>query len=42
MGVGGIEFWTPEELERSFSRHGLRTVARWKHGLVMFHLALPT
>jgi len=41
MGVGGIEFWTPEELERSFSRHGLRTVARWKHGLVMFHLALP-
>lgn len=41
MGVGGIEFWTPGELERCFSQHGLRPVARWKYGLVMFHLALP-
>jgi SAM-dependent methyltransferase/uncharacterized protein YbaR (Trm112 family) len=38
MGVGGVVFWTPAELERSFSRHGLRTLARWKYGLVMFHL----
>jgi ubiquinone/menaquinone biosynthesis C-methylase UbiE/uncharacterized protein YbaR (Trm112 family) len=41
IGMGGIAFWTPNELEASFARHGLRTVARWKHGLVMFHLALP-
>jgi ubiquinone/menaquinone biosynthesis C-methylase UbiE/uncharacterized protein YbaR (Trm112 family) len=41
MGIGGVVFWTPEELERCFSQHGLRTVARWKYGLVMFQLALP-
>jgi ubiquinone/menaquinone biosynthesis C-methylase UbiE len=41
MGVGGIAFWTPEELSRLFSRYGLWTVSRWKYGLVMFHLALP-
>jgi ubiquinone/menaquinone biosynthesis C-methylase UbiE len=41
MGVGGIALWTAEELSRAFSRHGLWTVARWKYGLVMFHLALP-
>ena len=41
MGVGGIAFWTPEELSRMFSRYGLWTVSRWKYGLVMFHLALP-
>ena len=41
MGIGGIDFWTPEELSRAFSRCGLWTVARWKYGLVMFHLALP-
>jgi SAM-dependent methyltransferase/uncharacterized protein YbaR (Trm112 family) len=41
MGIGGIAFWTPDELSRAFSRRGLWTVARWKYGLVMFHLALP-
>ncbi|HEU5102587.1 MAG TPA: methyltransferase domain-containing protein [Roseiflexaceae bacterium] len=41
MGVGGVVFWTPAELERCFRQHGLRPVARWKYGLVMFHLALP-
>jgi ubiquinone/menaquinone biosynthesis C-methylase UbiE len=41
LGVGGIAFWTGEELTRTFSRHGLWTVARWQYGLVMFHLALP-
>jgi ubiquinone/menaquinone biosynthesis C-methylase UbiE/uncharacterized protein YbaR (Trm112 family) len=41
MRVGGIAFWTPEDLSRMFSRHGLWTVARWQYGLVMFHLALP-
>jgi SAM-dependent methyltransferase len=41
VDVGGIEFWTPGELEVAFARHGLRTVAAWKYGLVMFHLALP-
>ncbi|HJZ46936.1 MAG TPA: methyltransferase domain-containing protein [Roseiflexaceae bacterium] len=41
MGIGGVVFWTPEELERYFSQHSLRTVSRWKYGLVMFHLALP-
>jgi SAM-dependent methyltransferase len=41
MGIGGVVFWTPEELERCFGQHGLRPVARWKYGLVMFHLALP-
>jgi ubiquinone/menaquinone biosynthesis C-methylase UbiE/uncharacterized protein YbaR (Trm112 family) len=41
MGTGGIEFWTPQELEHCFSQHDLRPVARWKYGLVMFHLALP-
>jgi len=41
LGLGGIAFWTPAELEAAFIRHGLRTVARWKYGLVMFQLALP-
>jgi ubiquinone/menaquinone biosynthesis C-methylase UbiE/uncharacterized protein YbaR (Trm112 family) len=41
MGAGGIEFWAPNELEAAFARHSLRTAARWKFGLVMFHLALP-
>jgi ubiquinone/menaquinone biosynthesis C-methylase UbiE/uncharacterized protein YbaR (Trm112 family) len=41
MGVGGIAFWTPEELRSAFARHRMRTVACWKYGLVMFHLALP-
>jgi SAM-dependent methyltransferase/uncharacterized protein YbaR (Trm112 family) len=41
MGIGGIAFWAPEELARTFSRHGLWTVGRWKYGLVMIHLALP-
>jgi SAM-dependent methyltransferase len=41
LGIGGIEFWTPEELSRAFSQRGLWTVSRWKYGLVMFHLALP-
>jgi ubiquinone/menaquinone biosynthesis C-methylase UbiE len=41
LGFGGIAFWTPAELEAAFARHGLRTVARWKYGLVMFQLALP-
>jgi len=41
MGVGGIDFWTPDELTAYLARHGLRTVGRWKYGLVMFHLALP-
>lgn len=41
MGMGGIEFWSPEELSGHFARHDLRTVGRWRYGLVMFHLALP-
>ena len=41
LGTGGIAFWTPEELARAFSQHGLWTVARWKYGLVMIDLALP-
>jgi ubiquinone/menaquinone biosynthesis C-methylase UbiE/uncharacterized protein YbaR (Trm112 family) len=41
MGLGGIAFWSSEELSRVFSRRGLWTVARWQYGLVMFHLALP-
>jgi SAM-dependent methyltransferase len=41
LGIGGIEFWSPEELTGHLARHGLRTVGRWKYGLVMFHLALP-
>jgi SAM-dependent methyltransferase len=41
MGIGGIAFWTPEELSLAFSKHGVWTVARWKYGLVMIHLALP-
>jgi ubiquinone/menaquinone biosynthesis C-methylase UbiE/uncharacterized protein YbaR (Trm112 family) len=41
LGLGGIEFWTAEELSGHFARHGLRTVGRWQYGLVMFHLALP-
>jgi ubiquinone/menaquinone biosynthesis C-methylase UbiE len=41
MGLGGIEFWTPDELAVAFRRHDLRRVAAWKYGLVMFDLALP-
>jgi hypothetical protein len=41
LGIGGIDFWTPEELSHAFGQGGLWTVARWTYGLVMFHLALP-
>lgn len=41
MGTGGIAFWTPEELQGHFERHGLRPAGAWKYGLVMFHLAAP-
>jgi SAM-dependent methyltransferase len=41
LRLGGIAFWTPEELAREFRQHGLWIVSRWKYGLVMFDLALP-
>jgi ubiquinone/menaquinone biosynthesis C-methylase UbiE/uncharacterized protein YbaR (Trm112 family) len=41
MGVGGVEFWSPDELAGHMARHHLRTVGHWTYGLVMFHLALP-
>jgi len=41
LGMGGIEFWSPEELTGHFARHGLRTVGRWQYGIVIFTLALP-
>lgn len=42
MGVGGVEFWSPEQLNAHFAQHGLRSVGRWQYGLVMFHLAVPS
>jgi ubiquinone/menaquinone biosynthesis C-methylase UbiE/uncharacterized protein YbaR (Trm112 family) len=41
LGPGGIQFWSSDELEAHFARHGLRTIERQQHGLVMFHLAVP-
>ena len=41
LGLGGIQFWSPGELEALFARHGLRTIERQQYGLVMFHLAVP-
>jgi SAM-dependent methyltransferase/uncharacterized protein YbaR (Trm112 family) len=38
---GGIQFWSSDELEAQFARHGLRTIERQQYGLVMFHLAVP-
>jgi ubiquinone/menaquinone biosynthesis C-methylase UbiE len=36
VGAGGIQFWTPAELTEHFARHGLRTVGRWRYGIVLF------
>ncbi len=36
LGVGGIQFWTPAELTGHFARHSLRTVGRWRYGIVLF------
>jgi SAM-dependent methyltransferase/uncharacterized protein YbaR (Trm112 family) len=41
LGPGGIQFWSLDELEAYFGRHGLRTIERQQYGLVMFHLAVP-
>jgi ubiquinone/menaquinone biosynthesis C-methylase UbiE len=41
LGPGGIQFWSADELEARFARHGLRAVERQQYGLVMFHLAVP-
>jgi ubiquinone/menaquinone biosynthesis C-methylase UbiE/uncharacterized protein YbaR (Trm112 family) len=41
LGPGGIQFWSSDELEAQFARHGLRTIERQQYGLVMFHLAVP-
>jgi ubiquinone/menaquinone biosynthesis C-methylase UbiE/uncharacterized protein YbaR (Trm112 family) len=41
LGPGGIQFWSSDELEAHFARHGLRTTTRQQYGLVMFHLAGP-
>jgi SAM-dependent methyltransferase/uncharacterized protein YbaR (Trm112 family) len=36
VGRGGIQFWAPDQLVREFARHGLRTVGRWRYGIVAF------
>lgn len=41
LAPGGIRFWTARELERRFARQGLRTVARWQYGIVLFTLCIP-
>jgi len=41
LGLGGIQFWSSDELEAHFARHGLQAIACQQYGLVMFHLAGP-
>lgn len=41
LGDGGIRFWTPDQLERRFLLHGLRTVGRWVYGGVLFTQCVP-
>jgi ubiquinone/menaquinone biosynthesis C-methylase UbiE/uncharacterized protein YbaR (Trm112 family) len=36
VGLGGILFWTPNELVAHFTDHGLRTVGSWRYGIVLF------
>jgi SAM-dependent methyltransferase len=38
---GGIRFWTPDELVACFRQHGLRSVGRWRYGIVLFTQCLP-
>ncbi|MEN9935535.1 MAG: hypothetical protein RLZZ387_2114 [Chloroflexota bacterium] len=40
LGPGGVVFWTPDELAAYFARHGLRTIRREQHGIVLFTLAI--
>ena len=36
VGLGGIQFWTPDELVAHFAHHGLRTAGSWRYGIVLF------
>jgi ubiquinone/menaquinone biosynthesis C-methylase UbiE len=36
VGLGGIQFWTSDELVAHFSRHGFRTAGSWRYGIVLF------
>jgi SAM-dependent methyltransferase len=36
VGIGGIRFWTPDDLVRRFEQHGFRTLGRWCCGIVVF------
>jgi hypothetical protein len=36
LGPGGIQFWTPAQLIKHLSRHGLWTSSCWRYGIVLF------
>lgn len=41
LGLGGLVFWTTAELNNVLQAHGLRLVAQWRYGIVVFSLLLP-
>ncbi|MCG8346362.1 MAG: class I SAM-dependent methyltransferase [Chloroflexales bacterium] len=41
LGVGGVAFWTLEELNRRFRYNGLILKAQWRYGAVVFTLLVP-
>jgi len=36
VGLGGIQFWTADELIAHFAQNGLRTAGSWRYGIVLF------
>lgn len=41
LGLGGIAFWTVDELNRRLQAHGLDLKAQWRYRLVVFSLLTP-
>jgi ubiquinone/menaquinone biosynthesis C-methylase UbiE len=41
LGAGGLSFWSSDELVEQFARHGLRTLRREQHGIVLFTMGVP-
>ncbi len=42
LGLGGLMFWSNDTLNHLLQSHGLRLVAQWRYGVVVFSLLLPS
>lgn len=41
LGLGGIAFWSPDELRARMQQQGLYLRSMWRYGIVLFTLCLP-